>query len=65
MYIFLCAMWIDGSVVEFGSVFCVRWFELQWRRSLYTLLMRPNNVETAVQCFRMLRASVYWIFWSW
>ena len=41
-----------------------RWFDLQWRRSRYTLLMRPNKVETAVQCFRMSRASVRRIFWS-
>ena len=28
--------------------------------SRYTLLMRPNKAETAVQCFRIRR-----IFWSW
>ena len=30
-----------------------------------TLLMRPNKVETAVQCFRVFRASIRRIFWSW
>ena len=35
-----------------GSTFCSRWFDLQWGRSRHTLLMRPNKVETAVQCFR-------------
>ena len=34
-------------------------------RSQYTLLMRPNKVETAVQCFRMSCVSVRRIFWSW
>ena len=28
-------------------------------------MIRPNKVETAVQCFRMSRASVRRIFWSW
>ena len=32
------------------------WFDLQWERSWYTLLMKPNMVETAVQWFRMSRA---------
>ena len=31
----------------------------------YTLLMRPNKVETTVQCFRMSRVNVRQIFWSW
>ena len=34
-------------------------------RSRYTLLMRPNKVETAVQSFRMSCVSVHRIFWSW
>ena len=34
---------------NFGFAFCGRWFDLQWGISRYTLLMRPNNVETAVQ----------------
>ena len=38
---------------------------LENNRSRYTLLMRSNKIETAVQCFRMSHASVRWIFWSW
>ena len=30
----------------------------QWGRSWYTLLIRPNKAETAVQCFRMWRVNV-------
>ena len=41
---------------SFGSAFCGRWFDLQLRRSWYTLLIRPNKVETAVQWFRMSHA---------
>ena len=35
------------------SASCGRWFDLQWWRSRYTLLMKPNIVETAVQWFHM------------
>ena len=38
-----------GSIVEFQL--CGRWFDLQWCRSRYALLMRPNKLKTAVQCF--------------
>ena len=40
-------------------------FVLQWWRSRYTLLMRPDKVETPVQCFRMSCVSFCRIFWSW
>ena len=30
--------------------------DIQWGRSQYTLLMRPNQVETAIQWFRMSHA---------
>ena len=42
-----------------------RWFDLQWWRLRYTLLMRPNKVETAVQCPRISCVGVLRIFWSW
>ena len=29
---------------------CGCWFDLQWWRSQYALLMRPNKVKTAVKC---------------
>ena len=36
-------------MVDFSaSAFCGCWFDLLWWRSRYALLMRPNNVETAV-----------------
>ena len=44
---------------------CGHWFDLQWWRLRYTLLMRPNKVETAVQCSRMSCVGVRPIFWSW
>ena len=31
-----------------ASASCGRWFDLQWRRSRYALLMKPHKVETAV-----------------
>ena len=37
----------------FCSAFCGCWFNLQWGKSCYTRLIRPNKVETAVQCFHM------------
>ena len=53
----------------------ILWIELPWPENTarlcssgedhYTLLMRPNKVETAVQCFRMSRAGVRCIFLSW
>ena len=36
---------------SFGSAICERWFDLQWRKSRYTLLMTLNEVETAIQRF--------------
>ena len=48
--------------LSFGSTFCGRWFDLQWGRSWYILLIRPNSVETVVQCFHMSHESVRWIF---
>ena len=41
---------------SFSSAFCGHWFNLQWGRSWYTLLMRPNKFKTAVQWFRKLHA---------
>ena len=32
------------------KTFCGWWFDLQWWKSSYALVMRPNMVETAVQC---------------
>ena len=32
---------------------CDRWFDFQWCKTQYTLLMRPNKVETAVEWFSM------------
>ena len=56
-----------GSYMEAQSIsaICGRWFDFQWSRSRYTLLMRPNKVETAVQCFRISCVGVHRIFWSW
>ena len=34
-----------------ASPFCGCWFDLQWWRPRYALLMRPNKVETVVQCY--------------
>ena len=56
-------MWTVGSVVDFHL--CGRCFDLQSGKSRYTLLMRTNKVETAVQCFRTSHSSVCLIFWSW
>ena len=47
--------WLSRRV---SVLICGRWFDLQWWRSRYTLLMRPNKVKTAVQCFCMSRVSV-------
>ena len=46
----LCGMnpWPSGRVL--ASAYCGCWFDLQWWRSRCALLMRPNKVETAVQC---------------
>ena len=33
-----------------------RCFDLQWGKSWYTLVIRPNKVETAVSCFCKSRA---------
>ena len=49
---------------SFGSAFCYRWFNLLQGRSRYTLLMRPNKAETALQWFCMPYTSVCQIFWS-
>ena len=38
------------------------WFDLQWQRSRYILLRKPNKIETAVQCFRMSCIRVFRIF---
>ena len=47
---------LDGCfLLSFGSAFCGLWFDLQWGRSWYTLLMRPK-VETTVQFLRMSHA---------
>ena len=42
-----------GSVVEFRL--CDRWFDLQWWRSRYTLLMRPSKLSSVSEC----RAEVF------
>ena len=47
-------LWTSCSVVEFWL--CGLWFDLQWERSRYILLMRPNKVETIVKWFRILYA---------
>ena len=54
----MCDMnrWPSGRVS--ASAFCVYWFNLQWWRSRYALPMRPNKVETAVQC-SVCRMSVF------
>ena len=54
--------WLSCS---FGTAICGRWFSLQWWRLLYSLLMRPNKVETFVQCSRMSCIGVRRIFRSW
>ena len=36
---------------NFASAFCGHYFDHQWRRSRYALLMRPNTFVTAVQQF--------------
>ena len=45
-----CGMnrWHSGRVSD--PAYCGCWFDLQWWRSRYTLLMRPNKVKIAVQC---------------
>ena len=40
--------WSSGRVS--ASAYCGCWFNLQWWRSRCAWLMRPNEVETAVQC---------------
>ena len=54
---------LKGENIDIHFSFLSRGIIL-WGRSRYILLMRPNTVETAVQCFHMLRAYVQ-IFWSW
>ena len=46
-----CGMnrWPSGRVS--ASAYCGRWFDLQWWRSRCALLIRPNKVVIAVQCF--------------
>ena len=46
----MCDMhrWPSGKFST--SAFCGRWVDLQWWRSRYALLMKPNQVETPVQC---------------
>ena len=44
--------------INSASAFCSCWFDLQWWRSRCALLMRPNKVETAVQC-SVCRISVF------
>ena len=48
-----------------NTAVCGCWFDLQWLRLRYTLLMRPNKVKTAVQCSCISCVGVQWIFWSW
>ena len=48
--------WPSGRVS--ASAYCGCWFDLQWERSRCALLMRPNKVETAVQC-SVCRMSVF------
>ena len=57
--------WLMAQLESFGSAICGRWLDLQWWRYRYTLLMRPNKVETDIQCFRMSCVGVRRIFWSW
>ncbi len=47
---------------KFGSAFCGHWFDLQWMRSLYTLLKRTNNDRKAVQWFCMSHAVLAGFF---
>ena len=46
----ICGMnwWPSGKVSASAYFGC--WFDLQWWRSRCALLMRPNKVETDVQC---------------
>ena len=46
----ICGMnrWPSGRVS--ASAYCDYWFDLHWGRSRCALLMKPNKVETAVQC---------------
>ena len=46
----ICGMnrWPSGRVS--ASAYCACWLDLQWWRSRCAMLMRPNKVETAVQC---------------
>ena len=39
--------------LSFGCALCGHWFDLQWGRSQYTLLISRNKVETAAKWFRM------------
>ena len=52
--------WLSGRV--FGSAFCVAGSISSGGRSQYNTAVRPNKVETDVQCFRRSRASVRRIF---
>ena len=53
--------WPSGRVS--ASAYCGCWFDLQWWRSRCALLMRPNMVETAVQCsviiYQFLHPKLY------
>ena len=52
-----------AHLLSFGTAICGRRFNLKWWRLLYTLLMRPNKVEAAVQCFCISSVGVRGIFW--
>ena len=53
-----------AQVYCFSTAICGCWFDLQRWRLQYTLLMRPNKVEIAVQCSRISCVGVHRIFWS-
>ena len=40
-----------AQLLSFGIAICGRWFDLRWWRLRYTLLMRPNKVQTAISSF--------------
>ena len=48
--VLMCDMHRLPSGRVLASTFCGGWLDLQWWISRYTLLMRPNMVETADQC---------------
>ena len=43
-------MWYGPEALWWSFGFCGCWFDLQWWRSWYALVMRPNKVEASVQC---------------